>query len=46
MNTVISVLIGVAIGELVCYRKPTTLFHICTFTIATITAVKNFGIFQ
>ena len=46
MNTVISVLIGVAIGELICYRKPTTLFHICTFTIATIIAIKNFEIFQ
>lgn len=46
MNMLISILIGVAINELVWYRKSTTLFHICTFAIAAITAVRNFGIFQ
>ena len=46
MTMLISILIGVAVNELVWYRKPTTLFHICTFAITTITAVKNFGIFQ
>lgn len=46
MNIVISALIGVALAELGFYKKPTSTFHICTFAIATIAAVKNFGIFQ
>lgn len=46
MNVIISALIGVALAELGFYKKPTNTFQICTFAIAVIAAVKNFGIFQ
>ena len=46
MSIVLGSLFGVAVGELIVYRSPTNTFHICTFAIAVIAAVKHFGIFQ
>lgn len=46
MSIVLGFLFGIAVGELLIYRRPTNTFHICTFIIAVIAAVKHFGIFQ
>nr|DAT03591.1 MAG TPA: hypothetical protein [Caudoviricetes sp.] len=46
MSIVLGSLFGVAVSELIVYRRPTNTFHICTFAIAVIAAVKHFGIFQ